>query len=152
MNAIIRVGVGPRVKAIRNQMGLSQLEMAKGILSPKASAKNIGRIEQGEVLPRLRTLSKIAAATNTDLTWLVTGKAAIQEGKPILVPGVGFRAERLRIKKGISQRKIATFLSAKASARNVGRIEQGEVRATPETLRKLARGLGTTTKYLINGS
>lgn len=151
MSKIVKAGVGQRVAAIRAQLGISQHRLAMGALSPKASAKNIGRIEQGEVTPRLSTLSKIAFATDTDMSWLATGKAFVQDGRPIRVPGIGRRVQKSRLKKGLSQRAAAALLSASPSAKNVGRIEQSEVCPLPRTLRTLALGMGTTLSYLVNG-
>lgn len=151
MSIFIKANVGQRVHAIRTELGLSQTQMARETLSEGASAKNIGRIEQGEVTPTLFTLAKIAVSTDTDFVWLVTGKAQLAHGKPIRVPGVGKRLERARVSRGVSQRQAAAFLSASPSAKNVGRIEQSEVRPTPRTLENLATGLGASLDYLVNG-
>jgi transcriptional regulator with XRE-family HTH domain len=152
MTSIIKPGIGDRVHSLRTALGVSQLKLAKGALSEGASAKNIGRIEQGEVTPTLKTLAKIAYATNVDVSWLVTGQAQMQEGKPVRVPGIGRRLSAVRANRGLSQRKTAAFLSESPSAKNVGRIEAAEVCPMPETLRRLADGLGTTVNHLVNGA
>lgn len=151
MNSFVKAGVGQRVSAIRAELGLSQRKMAQIAFAGNASAKNIGRIEQGEVTPRFLTLAKIALVSDVDFAWLLTGKAELAEGKPVRVPGVGQRVAKTRARRGLSQRKAAAFLSPSPSAKNVGRIEQGEVRPLPRTLRTLAEGLGTSVHYLVNG-
>lgn len=151
MSKLIKAGVGHRVSAVRAQLGVSQHKLALGALSTNASAKNIGRIEQGEVTPTLRTLAKIALATDTNFAWLVTGKAQVADGHPIRVPGIGKRVQKSRLRSGLSQREAAGLLSPSPSAKNVGRIEQGDVCPMPRTLRALAAGMGTTMSYLVNG-
>jgi transcriptional regulator with XRE-family HTH domain len=151
MNKTVNAGVGQRVSTLRAQLGVSQQRMARHALSPNASAKNIGRIENGEVTPTVHTLAKIAVVSNVDFAWLVTGQAQLEENKPIRVPGVGKRVEQMRLRNGMSQREAAALLSPNPSAKNVGRIECGEVCPTPRTLRRLAEGLGTSMEYLVNG-
>lgn len=151
MSSFVKAGVGQRVSAVRAEFGISQHQFALGTLSANASAKNIGRIEQGEVTPRLSTLAKIALAADIDYEWLVTGKVHLADGKPVRVPGIGQRLSQVRERRGLSQRQTAAFLSESPSAKNVGRIEQCEVRPLPRTLRSLAHGLNTSVEYLVNG-
>ncbi len=146
-----KTSIGTRLHAIRTELGLSQLALATTALSARASSKNIGRIEQGEVFPTIETLEKIAVATDTDFQWLLTGKAQVEEGRPVRVPGIGARVHATRTKRGMSQREAAAHLSDSPSAQNVGRIERGDVRPTPRTLRSLANGMDTSMHYLVNG-
>jgi transcriptional regulator with XRE-family HTH domain len=150
MNTPIKAGVSRRVAAIRAELQCSQISLAKA-LSSNASSNNIGRIERGEVKPTMTTLAKIAFAADVDLTWLATGKADMTEGKPLRVPGIGKRLQKLRVRAGMSQRAAAGLLSPSPSAKNIGRIEQNEVRPMPATLHRLAGALGTRLSYLVNG-
>lgn len=62
--------VGERIRKLRNDYGISQMEL--GDLAGMHFT-NIGKIERGDVSPGLATLVRISAALKTDPGDLVTG-------------------------------------------------------------------------------
>lgn len=60
--------LGNKVKTLRNQKSLTQLELSKAV---KCDRSMIGYIESGARTPGLSMLGKIAAALNTDLPALL---------------------------------------------------------------------------------
>lgn len=146
-----KAGYGRRLRALRMGLGLSQRAFAQLTLSPSASARNIGRIENEEVVPRTSTLTRIAEALEADANWLVTGRLA--DVSVVRLPFVGDRVRRLRNELGLSQRAFAQLvLSENASARNIGRIEQGEVMPRQATLERIAEATGKSVQYFLKAA
>lgn len=147
----LKPGYGMRLAAVRMEAGLSKHAFALKVLSERASAQNIGRLEKESVVPRLATLLKIAEHTGCNLAWLVTGQASVEENLPLRVPGIGRRIEEARHKKGLSQRALANLAHLGDSAKNVGRIEQREVQPLWRTVLRLARALKVAPEQLVYG-
>lgn len=148
----ITQGFGKRVQMVRSDLGASQHAFATKALSKGASAKNIGRIEQEQVTPRIDTLEKIAAAGNVDMQWLVTGKTVIKPTRVVKAAGIGSRVAALRTKRGLTMKELAQKARLGDSSKNVGRIETGEVRPRGETLTRLAGVLGVPVEQLAYGA
>lgn len=142
-------GYGRRVSAIRKDLGMSKREFAVLTLSPKASAKNIGRIEAEEVIPLPETLNKISAVTGVSSEWVRTGQIDLGDNAVVRVPGLGRRIEKLRKQRGMSCLALAREAGLGNTSKNIRRIEQGEVRPRTMTLRKIAPCLGTTVEKLV---
>ncbi len=60
----IKKKIGERIRFLRESSGLLQRELAKAADLP---ARTVGRIERGEVDPRLSSLVKIADALKIDI-------------------------------------------------------------------------------------
>jgi transcriptional regulator with XRE-family HTH domain len=60
----IEVKVGERVRALREERGLLQRQLATAAGLP---ARTVGRLERGEADARLSTLAKIASALKVDV-------------------------------------------------------------------------------------
>lgn len=148
----ITQGYGQRVRATRLSTGTSMLAFAKRSLSKGASAKNIGRIEKEQVIPRMDTLERISSVADVDLNWLATGKTAILDTHVVKAPGIGQRVEMLRQARGLSMRALARSAKLGTSAKNVGRIEIGEVRPRGATVGRLANALGVSAEHLAFGA
>jgi transcriptional regulator with XRE-family HTH domain len=60
--SVLRVPlVGPRIARLRERRGVSRLALARAS-GLGASSRNVGRIESGEVYPRLATVERLARA------------------------------------------------------------------------------------------
>jgi transcriptional regulator with XRE-family HTH domain len=62
--------IGGRIRARRDELGLSQRELAE----PGISYAYISRIESGLRTPSMKALRKIAPKLQTTVAWLETGK------------------------------------------------------------------------------
>jgi transcriptional regulator with XRE-family HTH domain len=145
-------GFGKRVNLARKDLKSTQVALAQRALSPRASAKNIGRIEQEEVSPRSSTLQKIATATGVDVAWLATGKTPLRQNCVVRTAGIGPRISHFRIDRGLTMRALAEQAGLGESSRNVGRLESGEVRPRAGTLARLAKTLGVSVERLAYGA
>lgn len=148
----ITQGYGQRVRATRLSTGTSMQAFAKRSLSKGASAKNIGRIEKEQVTPRIDTLERISSVADVDLNWLVTGRTDIRDTHVVKTAGIGQRVEALRQARGLSMRALARNAQLGTSAKNVGRIEIGEVRPRGATLGRLANALNVSVDHLAFGA
>ena len=70
--------LGSRVKELRKQKNLTQIELGKlsGI-----HYTNIGRIENKGAIPQADVLYLIAKSLNTSVSWLLTGKSETMESE-----------------------------------------------------------------------
>lgn len=148
----ISKGYGSRVQQTRLAMGVSMRGFAVQALSKGASAKNIGRIENEQVVPRADTLERIAALGKVDLAWLSTGSTAIYPTKVVQTPGIGARVASYRKARGLTMRELARRAKLGESSKNVGRIEIGEVRPRGATLGRLAAALDVSVEQLAFGN
>ncbi|MNJ69449.1 HTH-type transcriptional regulator Xre [compost metagenome] len=65
--------IGHRIKCIRKENNLNQIQFAKGI---GISQGNLSEIEKGNINPSAETLISIRTHYNVNLNWLLTGVAA----------------------------------------------------------------------------
>lgn len=65
------LAIGRRVLELRKKRGYTQLQLAVRI---GIERKAIGRLENGESIPRTRTLMGIAKELNTSMDYILTGK------------------------------------------------------------------------------
>lgn len=145
-------GFGARIAAIRVGTGLSMTSFARAVLSPGASAKNIGRIEAEEVQPRAATIAKLAATGGVTPEWLTQGKYDTKPGTTVRAVGVGQRIEAARKAKGLTALALAKAAGMGATAQNVRRLETGSHAPTMSTLTKLADVLGMPVTKLAFGA
>jgi len=66
-----RKNLGQRLRMVRNQLGLKQVELAKKL--GFNSHVPISRFERGEAVPGLETLVRLAMLAKINLHWLLTG-------------------------------------------------------------------------------
>ncbi|GLI04420.1 hypothetical protein YDYSG_04500 [Paenibacillus tyrfis] len=66
-------GIGYRIKCIRKENNLNQIQFAKSI---GISQGNLSEIEMGNSNPSAETLISIRTQYNVNLNWLLTGVAA----------------------------------------------------------------------------
>lgn len=64
---------------------------------------------------------------------------------------IGDRTRKLREAKGLKQRELAALISPDLSFQNIGNLEQGKIKSSPSYINKLAKVLGVTVDYLMNG-
>jgi transcriptional regulator with XRE-family HTH domain len=145
-------GFGKRVTLVRREAQLSMSAFAKKALSPNASAKNIGRIENEEVTPRTKTLAKIADVGGVDMKWLATGQCDLKPGTIVRTAGVGERIAQARRAKGMSCLALAQASGLGASPKNISRLEKGEHRPRSATLERIAASLKVPVAYLAYGN
>lgn len=145
-------GYGARVAQIRKAMNLSMVAFAKSALSTNASAKNIGRIEQEEVVPRLSTLAKLATFARVDLKWLAEGNVVLKPGDVVRTPGVGQRIAQARRARGMTRLGLSRAAGLGASTKNISRLESEEHRPRYSTLERIASELKVPVGYLAFGS
>lgn len=143
----VQKGFGRRVRYVREAMGLPQSRFAQSVLSPGASAVNIGRIEREEVLPRASTIQKIAGA-GAELKWLTGGLQAYKANEVVHAAGFGERLRKLRETRGYTSRTLASLSELGASSKNVSRLESGEVSPRRRTVERLARALQVSPEAL----
>lgn len=148
----IKTGFGKRVALVRRESQLTMTNFAKQALSPNASAKNIGRIEQEEVTPRARTLEKIAAFGGVSLEWLSKGKCLLKPYDIVRTAGVGERIALARQARGMTRLALAQAAALGASSKNISRLESGEHRPRYETLGRIAKSLKVSKRYLAYGA
>lgn len=150
MKISIRPGFGARIRSMRMAAGLSQSAFARLVFAGSPSARNVGRLEDEEVTPRLGTLARIARACNADLQWLAEGRVSATPGSVLRVPLVGPRIARLRERRGISRLALARASGLGASSRNIDRLETGEVYPRLATMLRVARALQVSSQALVN--
>lgn len=149
---LITKGFGRRVHEARLDTGMSQRQFATTALSPRASAKNIGRIENEEVTPKLETLAKIASASGVSLSWLMTGRMALAPNDVVTTGGVSRRIRLARLKAGLSRNALSTRSGLGETTRNVQRLENRDHRPRARTLVRLASVLKVSPTYLAYGT
>lgn len=66
-------------------------------------------------------------------------------------PTLPARLRMIRETLGLSREQLASCLTKRAPGNNVGRIERGVHNPSPRTLVRLARGLGVSVKFLVDG-
>lgn len=152
ITATLTKGYGKRVNLARTDLKSTQVGLAQRALSSRASAKNIGRIEQEQVSPRTLTLQKIATATGVDLDWLTTGKTELRQNCVVRTAGIGQRIAYFRKDRGLTLRALAEQAGLGESSRNVSRLESGEVRPRAGTLGRVAQALGVSVERLAYGA
>lgn len=81
---------GARLKKYRKNKGITGIELARNI---GISQGSLSDIERGKTNPSLGTIQNLAATTDIDLVWLITGKEAPQPEKQELPKTSGFFAE-----------------------------------------------------------
>jgi transcriptional regulator with XRE-family HTH domain len=145
-------GFGKRVTLVRQEANLNKTAFAKMALSPNASAKNIGRIENEEVTPRAQTLAKIASVGGVDIQWLATGECKLKPGSVVRTAGIGERIATARRAKGMSRLGLAQAAGLGESTKNVSRLETGEHRPRAATLERIAATLKVPVAYLAYGN
>lgn len=145
-------GFGKRVALVRRDANLSMTAFAQKALSPNASAKNIGRIENEEVTPRSNTLVKIAEAGGVSLEWLATGQCTLKPSTIVRTAGVGERIAKARQAKGMTCLGLARAAGLGNTPKNVSRLEKGEHRPRSSTLERIAATLKVPVAYLAYGN
>lgn len=68
--------IGERIKFLRNQMGLTQEELAKFLSCPRAT---LGNWEIGRTEPDSEMLGKIAGFFSVSLDFLITGRESLNK-------------------------------------------------------------------------
>lgn len=148
----MKTGFGKRVAQVRRDHKLSKVAFAKAVLSPGASAKNIGRIEAEEVTPRVTTLEKIARFGGVSMEWLQEGACVLKEMDIVRTGGVGERIAQARRSRGMTCLQLSLAAEMGASSKNVSRLESGEHRPRMQTLNRLAKVLKMPVGYLAYGN
>lgn len=82
-------GIGPRVRQLRQQLGLSLQQMAA---VSEISAASIHKVERGEMVPTITTLLKLATAFGRPLSYFVDDEAELMASASYVAAGTG-RAE-----------------------------------------------------------
>ena len=145
-------GYGRRIAAIRTATGLGKQAFARKVLSPNASARNISRLENEEVLPRSSTLQKLAAFGGVTPEWLSQGICALKPTDLVGAAGVGNRIAEARKQAGMSALSLAKTAGLGETAQNVRRIEVGTHRPTLGTVTKIASALRVPVTQLAFGA
>jgi transcriptional regulator with XRE-family HTH domain len=148
----IQKGFGQRVFAIRQASGLGKEAFARRVLSEGASAKNIGRIEDEEVIPRQSTLQKISQFGNVDLNWLTTGQCVLKPNDLVTTIGVAERISAARQAAGLSRLALAKASELGSSSKNIQRLEAGQHRPTFRTVTKIAKALKMSATDIAYGA
>lgn len=144
-------GLATRIALVRADTGMTQHVFARMALSPNASAKNIGRLEQGEVSPRKETLAKLASFADVSEDWLLTGNVPLHATRRVRTAGFGARVREARLQRGLSARALAKSAGLGASAKNVTRLENREHLPTGNTVIRLAQALNVNPMVLAAG-
>lgn len=145
-------GYGQRISAIRTASGLGKEAFARVVLSSGASAKNISRIENEEVLPRNATLQKLASFGGVDTTWLTEGRCVLKPSDIVQAEGVGERIAAARKAAGVSALTLAKAAGLGNTSQNVLRLENGAHRPKLGTVAKIARALHVPVTQLAFGA
>lgn len=145
-------GLAQRIALLRADTGMTQEVFARMALSPNASAKNIGRLEQGEVTPRKTTLAKLASFADVSEGWLLTGNVPLHSTRRVRTAGFGARLRKARLEQGMSARALAMYAGLGASAKNVTRLENREHLPTGRTVIRLAQALNVSPMVLAAGA
>lgn len=148
---IVRQGYGRRVALVRRDTGLSRQSFARAVLSPGASAKNIGRVEDQEVVPTLHTLHKVAAACDVDFEWLVKGECPLLPFDIVKTGGIGARIRVLRTVRGLTRNALARESKLGNTTKNISRLEDGTHRPRARTVVKIAKALNVDPRFLAYG-
>lgn len=74
--------IGDRIKATRQEKGLSQEELAHAIGTTKSA---ISRYEAGKRQPNLESLRHIADVLNADIVYLISGQTTVEVENGILI-------------------------------------------------------------------
>lgn len=152
MKKMISEGFGARVQEVRADTLFGKQIFARMVLSEEASAKNISRIENEEVTPRINTMSKIACFGGVSLDWLLTGRIEVGPTQVVKTAGVGRRIQRLRTQKGLSRYALSQKAGLGNSSQNIRRLELRHHLPRKATLEKLAAVLGVSADYLAFGT
>ncbi len=70
--------IGPRLKILRESMGLTQTDMVKFL---NICRPNYSRIERGQIAPNPHIMAIIKAEFNVSLDWLITGEGEMHPPK-----------------------------------------------------------------------
>lgn len=79
-------GIGPRVRQLRQQLGMSLQQMAA---VSEISAASIHKVERGEMVPTITTLLKLATAFSRPLSYFVNDESELMPSESYVASGAG---------------------------------------------------------------
>lgn len=128
-----KVGLGERIKFIRQTKGLTVAQAAKiaGI-----SGSYLSQIESETVKPSVNTVKKLAEVLEVSVSEII-GEAL----------GIGPKLKDIRERQGLTQAELAA--RAGVSAGLIGQIENGRVQPSLQTVQKVSSVLGVSPCYLV---
>jgi tetratricopeptide (TPR) repeat protein len=136
------VALGARLKAAREEAGLSQRQLA----FPGCSAVYISRIERGERIPSLQLLRELAKRLATSEEFLISGTAP-EAGDPLLEAEVALRLDQVELAEHLYAQALEGARDDVTRGRALGGLAQlafraGDVEEAIEPLREAHRLLG----------
>ena len=127
------LGLGEKIRIIRNENGLSLQELADKI---GISLSYLSEIERGTVYPALNTLKRISEGLGVPATALMGREGSL-----------GYKLKHLREEYDLTQAQLANLAGVTAGL--IGQIEQGKVQPSLKTLEKLSEVMGVSPCYFI---
>ena len=116
------------------------------------SINTLARYERNEIRAlNPQILQKIARALGINSVKLLPPDAEVKNFYDHIIPRLtlGSRIKNYRMRKGLSQKKLARMLNL--SRETIRRYERSISTPDKETLRKIAKVLGVSIKSLLNG-
>jgi transcriptional regulator with XRE-family HTH domain len=127
------IKLGERIRLFRekNKLTLKELAQKAGI-----SVSYLSEIERGNVAPAVETLRKVAHSLDCPVSALIASESLF-----------GQRLRQVRLEQGFTQTELAR--RAGLSPGLIGQLEQGKVKPSLQSVKKIADVLGLSPCYFI---
>ena len=136
--------VGERIKDRRNELGMTQTDLANKLGVTKTS---VCHVETTEKNLTVSTIRKYATALNTTLASLMGFDMTTEESEPNNKNTIGIRIRNRREELHMSQTELAAVIGE--SKQNLYKYETGKITNIPyEKVSQIATALRTTESYL----
>lgn len=151
-NKVLENTFGRRIQMIRIEAGLNPAQFAKEVLGKNAKGATITRIENNQKQIPINLSNKICEKYDTDLEWLLTGAAKLNDFDIVRVPGIGSRIQAYRQLKNMTRHDLSADSGLGDTPQNVTRLENNRHRPRMGTVRKLSKVLGVRSTNLAFGA
>jgi transcriptional regulator with XRE-family HTH domain len=140
----LRFATGRRLRALRIERGLSQIELAA---AAGCGSTHVSEIETGKANCNLDTLDELCVALNVDIVQLFSEDAEPGTDCALAKERLPVNLRKLRVKRGMSQFELAE--KANLNRTYVGKVENSVTSLNLDRVNELARGLGVDASELF---
>src|SRR5438105_12410366 len=141
------VALGARLKAARENAGLSQRQLA----FPGCSAVYISRIERGERVPSLQLLRELGRRLGVNEDYIATGSRP-EEGDPLLEAEVALRLDQVELAEHLFTQALDAARDGVARGRALGGLAQLAFREgrVDEAIEPLEEAFGLLGEHVVD--